>query len=186
MLRPTRFAPYHDDGDTVVLYDTAADAQSLVRRPREISDNASPAGNSAAAKSLIAMAAVSGRSDWRLLADRILAELTPLLQQQPQFAGWGLQGLLLAEAGPLEVAVVQGLKAETDEDLRKMLGAVERYSSGSAVSVSSVGEVRDEIPLLSGRSAADVAAAYVCQNFACQLPANSVAALTTQLTEPSG
>ena len=175
-----------DDGDAFVLYDTANDAPSLVRRPREISDNASPAGNSAAAKSMIAMAAVSGKSDWRLLADRILAELTPLLQQQPQFAGWGLQGLLLAEAGPLEVAVVQGVKAETDEDLRKMLGAVERYSSGSAVSVSSVGEVRDEIPLLSGRPAADVTAAYVCQNFACQLPANSVAALTAQLTEPSG
>ena len=164
------------------FYDTAADAQPLVRRPREITDNASPAGNSAAAKSLISMAALSGRDDWRAIADVVLTNLAPLMQQQPQFAGWGLQGLMLSHSGPREVVVAADRESAANSDRKQLISAVERFASGRAVSASTVGDPGETIPLLIDRGVSAGTTAYVCENFACRLPVHTVAALEEQLS----
>ncbi len=159
-----------DPSGAAVFHDTAVDAERLVRRPRDTSDGASPSGVAAAAKTLVMMAAVSGRHEWRDIADKVLAGLQPQMAQQPRFAGWALQAELLARAGPLEVGVVAPLGDRSAS--RRLLQVVEQEAGGQAVAVAGAASQAAAIPLLRGKTAATGRpAAYVCRDFTCGLPA---------------
>ena len=88
------------------LYDTAADAEQLIRRPQDPTDNAAPSGWTAAAGALLGYAAHTGSEPHRTAAERALGVVKALGPRVPRFIGWGLA---VAEAlldGPREVAVV--------------------------------------------------------------------------------
>ncbi|MBU3870829.1 thioredoxin domain-containing protein, partial [Streptomyces sp. 4503] len=97
----TRFTA--EDG---TLFDTADDAEALIRRPQDPTDNAAPSGWTAAAGALLSYAAITGSFRHREAAERALAVVRALGSRVPRFIGWGLA---VAEArldGPREVAVV--------------------------------------------------------------------------------
>lgn len=94
------------DPESGALYDTAADAERLIRRPQDPTDNATPSGWSAAAGALLSYAAQTGAEPHRTAAERALGVVKALGPRAPRFIGWGLA---VAEAlldGPREVAVV--------------------------------------------------------------------------------
>ncbi len=76
-----------DDGG---FHDTASDAEALVARPREISDNASPSGQSAMVHALATYAALTGSGVHREAAEQTLAVLARLAERAPRFAGHAL------------------------------------------------------------------------------------------------
>ncbi|HZC27764.1 MAG TPA: thioredoxin domain-containing protein, partial [Actinopolymorphaceae bacterium] len=88
------------------FFDTADDAERLVRRPQDPTDNATPSGQSAAAGALLTYAAVSGSTRHREAAERALGVAGRLAERAPRAAGWGLAVAEALVAGPLEVAVV--------------------------------------------------------------------------------
>ncbi|MGH3357755.1 MAG: thioredoxin domain-containing protein, partial [Nocardioidaceae bacterium] len=88
------------------FYDTAADAETLVTRPRDPSDNASPSGQSALVHALLGYAAVTGSGRHRDAAEAALQTVRRLAERVPRFAGWSLAAAEAAVAGPLEIAVV--------------------------------------------------------------------------------
>jgi len=153
-----------DDG---VFHDTASDAEALVLRPADASDNASPAGVSSAAAALLAFAAVTGSARHRAAAEQAVGQAAGVARQAPRFAGWSLS---VAEAlldGPVEVAVV-GDPADTGAaELHR--AALRLPAPGAVVVAAAPGS--DEVPLLEGRGLVDGrAAAYVCRRFVCQRP----------------
>ena len=88
------------------LYDTAHDAEQLIRRPQDPTDNATPSGWTAAAGALLSYAAQTGAEPHRTAAERALGVVRALGPRAPRFIG---HGLAVAEAlldGPREVAVV--------------------------------------------------------------------------------
>lgn len=94
------------DAESGALYDTAADAERLIRRPQDPTDNATPSGWSAAAGALLSYGAQTGAEPHRTAAERALGVVKALGPRAPRFIGWGLA---VAEAlldGPREVAVV--------------------------------------------------------------------------------
>jgi uncharacterized protein YyaL (SSP411 family) len=156
------------------FFDTAADAEALVARPRDPSDNASPSGQSALVHALLAYAAVTGSGRHRDAAEAALREVRRLAERVPRFAGWSLAAAEAVAAGPLEVAVVG---AEDDpgrvELTRVARGAV---SPGMVVVVGGPGEHDgpDAVPLLAHRDLVDGhAAAYVCRGMVCDRPVTS-------------
>ncbi|MFF3400500.1 thioredoxin domain-containing protein [Streptomyces sp. NPDC002659] len=160
------------------LYDTAHDAEPLIRRPQDPTDNATPSGWTAAAGALLSYAAHTGSEAHRAAAEGALGVVKALGPRAPRFIGWGLA---VAEAlldGPREVAVVgpQG-DAATRELHRTALLA---QAPGAVVAVGeSDGE---EFPLLKERHLVDGSpAAYVCRNFACRMPTTDPAELAGQL-----
>ena len=80
------------DTATGGFFDTAVDAERLVLRPQDPTDNASPSGWSAASGALLTYAALTGSDRHRAAAEESLAALVPLVAQHPRFAGWGAGG----------------------------------------------------------------------------------------------
>jgi len=60
------------DENTGLFFDTASDAEPLVTRPRDITDNATPAGSSLAAELLLLMAELTGDVSYRVRAARVI------------------------------------------------------------------------------------------------------------------
>jgi uncharacterized protein len=155
------------DGD---WFDTAADAEALIARPRDPSDNASPSGHSALVHAMLAYAAVTGSSRHRDAAEAALRAVRPLAERVPRFAGWSLAAAEAAVAGPLEVAVV-GAAGDPARDALEQV-ARRAASPGLAVVVGEpTGPDRDAVPLLAGRGLVEGrAAAYVCRGMVCDRP----------------
>jgi uncharacterized protein YyaL (SSP411 family) len=61
------------DPATGEFYDTASDAETLVTRPHDITDNATPAGSSLAVELLLTMTELTGETSYRVMASQVLA-----------------------------------------------------------------------------------------------------------------
>jgi uncharacterized protein YyaL (SSP411 family) len=162
-----------DDGG---FFDTASDAEALVARPRDPSDNASPSGLSAMVHALADAHALTGEGRYRTVAEEALATVATLAERAPRFAGWSLAAAqTMVAGGPLEVAIV-GPAGEA----RDALAARARAHPGAVV-VEADGP-RDDVPLLAGRTpVAGRPAAYVCRGFVCERPVTTVEELATVL-----
>ncbi|MFG2170320.1 thioredoxin domain-containing protein [Streptomyces niveus] len=168
-------------GEGGALYDTAHDAEPLIRRPQDPTDNATPSGWTSAAGALLSYAAHTGSEPHRTAAEGALGVVKALGPRAPRFIGWGLA---VAEAlldGPREVAVVgpPGDPATVALHRTALLGT----APGAVVAVGQPADGEAEFPLLSGRPlVGGQAAAYVCRGFVCSAPTNEVDVLRGQLT----
>ncbi|NDZ83696.1 thioredoxin domain-containing protein, partial [Streptomyces sp. SID10853] len=77
-------------GEDGTLYDTAHDAEPLIRRPQDPTDTATPSGWTAAAGALLSYAAHTGSEAHRTAAERALGVVKALGPRAPRFIGWGL------------------------------------------------------------------------------------------------
>jgi uncharacterized protein YyaL (SSP411 family) len=168
------------DPESGALYDTASDAERLIRRPQDPTDNATPSGWTAAAGALLGYAAHTGSEAHRSAAEAALGIVKTLGPRVPRFIGWGLA---VAEAlldGPKEVAVVgPSLADEATTALHRtaLLGT----APGAVVAVGTPDS--DEFPLLADRPlVSGEPAAYVCRNFTCDAPTTDPERLRTALT----
>ncbi|MCW2856806.1 MAG: hypothetical protein JWR52_2421 [Marmoricola sp.] len=155
------------DGDGG-FHDTADDAETLIARPRDPSDNASPSGHSALTNALVRYAALTGSGRHRYAAESALASVRRLVERAPRFAGWSLAAAQAALDGPLEIVVV----AEPGDPVGAALAAKARRVLGAVVLVVSPEQAAaSSIPLLEGRGLVDgSAAAYVCRAMVCERP----------------
>ncbi|MFD5756542.1 thioredoxin domain-containing protein [Streptomyces sp. NPDC127044] len=167
------------DPESGALYDTAADAERLIRRPQDPTDNATPSGWSAAAGALLSYAAQTGAEPHRTAAERALGVVKALGPRAPRFIGWGLA---VAEAlldGPREVAVV----GPEGHPLTKALHRTALLGTAPGAVVAVGTPESDELPLLADRPLVQgEPAAYVCRNFTCDAPTTDPDRLRTALS----
>ncbi|WP_190344589.1 thioredoxin domain-containing protein [Streptomyces venezuelae] len=165
------------------LYDTAHDAERLIRRPQDPTDNAAPSGWTAAAGALLSYAAHTGSEAHRTAAERALGVVHALGPRVPRFIG---HGLAVAEAlldGPREVAVVGHPEDPATAALHRtaLLGT----APGAVVAVGlpqGPGAGDGEFPLLAERTLVrDLPTAYVCRHFVCARPTTDPVELAGQL-----
>ncbi|GAA1100397.1 MULTISPECIES: thioredoxin domain-containing protein [Kitasatospora] len=166
------------DAASGALYDTADDAEELIRRPQDPTDNATPSGWTAAAGALLGYAAYTGSERHRTAAERALGVVGALGTRAPRFIGWGLA---VAEAlldGPREVAVVGPAGDPATAELHRT--ALLSTAPGAVVAVGEAGS--KEVPLLADRPLlAGRPAAYVCRHFSCDAPTADAAELAERL-----
>ncbi|MET8330513.1 thioredoxin domain-containing protein [Streptomyces sp. NPDC005181] len=164
----------HFTGEGRQLYDTADDAEQLIRRPQDPTDSATPAGWTAAAGALLSYAAYTGSEAHRTAAEGALGVVKALGPRVPRFIGWGLA---VAEAlldGPREVAVAGPVGGELHRTA--LLGP----APGAVVAAGPTGG--SEFPLLMDRPMVDGApTAYVCRHFVCDAPTTDAGELARKL-----
>jgi len=157
-------------------YDTADDAETLVQRPADPGDNASPSGASALAGALVTASALAGHEHaarYRDAAEQALRRAGVLAARIPRFAGHWLSVAEALQAGPVQVAVV-GSGPE-------LLTAAARGVHGGGIVLAGDPDAAG-VPLLADRPLVDgAAAAYVCRGYVCDRPVTSADALAAQL-----
>ncbi len=156
------------------FFDTGSDHEALVSRPKDIMDNATPAGNSVAVDVLLRLAAFTGEEEYRQRADDYLRPIADVMVQHPQAFGHVLGALDFAISQSKEIAITGD---PHQPDTRALLEVVNtRYLPNSVLACAAPTnlEAIQAIPLLADRPQKDdKATAFVCQNFACLAPVNA-------------
>jgi uncharacterized protein YyaL (SSP411 family) len=75
------------DEEKRAFYDTPADHEELVTRPRDVYDNAAPSGTSVVTEVLLKLALLLDRNDYRQRAEDILEELSGGMERSPEPSG---------------------------------------------------------------------------------------------------
>ncbi|GAA4705564.1 thioredoxin domain-containing protein [Pseudonocardia yuanmonensis] len=151
-------------------YDTADDAEELLHRPRELTDNATPSGGSALANALLTASVLvdeerSGR--YRELAEESVHAVGGLFARHARFAGHWLTAAEALTSGPPQVALVGPVG---DPDREALLARARALVPGGGVVVPGDPDAPG-VPLLAARPlVADRPAAYVCRGFVCDRP----------------
>jgi uncharacterized protein YyaL (SSP411 family) len=164
------------------FFDTAHDAESLIARPRELTDNAVPAGNSLAAELLLRLGNLTGSDEDVRRGTWVLESLGEPLARYPTAFGHALGAAELAVHGATEVAIV-GTRGESGfESLARETASRYVPSLVLAAGAAGVAGASERVPLLRDRGLIDgYAAAYVCRGNVCDAPVSDARALGEQL-----
>ena len=174
------------DGEGGGFFDTAGTDASVLVRLKERYDGAEPAGNSVAATVLLKLAVLTGRDDWRALAERTIGAFAATLEQQPVAMPNMASALDLSLSEPGQVVIV-GSRGDAVRDamLREVF---RRYLPGTAVvslepaPAERTGALDPDLRLFDVHGGK--ATAYVCENLACSMPTNDPAAMASILDGP--
>ena len=182
-LAETMVADFADpEGD--LFYDTGAHHETLVARPRDLQDGATPAGNSVAAEALLRLAALTGRDEWARRAEGILRTLANPMAEHPTAFGQFLCAADLALAGVRELTLVGSPTDTTFRDLARQV--TDRYEPNLVAARFDPAEpdLADLLPLVADRPMRDgQATAYLCERGACLPPVTDPAALASLLAQ---
>ena len=163
------------------FFDTAHDAESLIARPRELTDNAVPAGNSLAAELLLRIGDLTGNDDDLRRGSWVLETLGESLARYPLAFGHALGAAELAVHGATEVAIVG------DEGVPGYKSLVRETSSRYLPSLVLATGVSKHVSLLRDRGMiGGRATAYVCRGNVCDTPVTDATALGEQLERAAG
>lgn len=170
------------DDDSASFYSTGHDHEELLVRPQEFSDNALPSGASAAALALQRLGSLVGTPRYAETAQIALRAMRSTMMAQPVGYGHWLCGLDFALSTPKEVVIVGD---RNEAGTIALLDAVySRYLPNKVVAgmASEDDPMAEELGLLEGRVLiGGQPTAYVCQNYACQMPVTDPEALLEQL-----
>jgi uncharacterized protein len=170
------------DEDHRTFYDTPADHEELVTRPRDVYDSAAPSGNSVATDVLLRLALLLDREDYRARAEVVIEELSGGMEKLPGGFGRLLAALDFYLSRPREVAIVGD---PASPETRALIDAVyARYLPNKVVAgrAPEDEETAGLVPLLAERPTQDGrATAYICEGYACQSPTTDPQELAGQL-----
>jgi uncharacterized protein len=161
------------------FFDTASDAERLITRPRDITDNAMPSGTSMAADLLLHLSDLTNDTGMRDRALSVLTGAAPLLTQFPTGFGHLLGVADMAVYGAVEVGIV-------GDRSRGEFSALEREVAShyvpSLVLAAGEPDSGERIALLAGRTPlGGFPTAYVCRGYTCDEPVTEAARLAEQL-----
>jgi hypothetical protein len=168
------------DESSGVFYDTGSDASELFTRPRDVFDNAIPSGGSMATQLLLRLATHTGDTSYRSIAETSLRSVRQYMAQGGAgFGGW-LAALDYYVSTPKEIVVMGNADDSATQALLREVHT--RYIPNRIITGAAGPITPTPSPLLEARALVDgVPTAYVCENYACQLPVTKAEDLAVQL-----
>lgn len=162
---------------------TAADAEALIVRPKDLYDGAIPSGNSIQMLNLLRLARLTGRAELEQQASETGKAYGEALARGASNFAQALIALQYAEGDSVEIVVVGSPQGE---DTRNMLDCINRvYNPGKVVLLKDPihpDSVERLSPFTKGQTMVNgKATVYICRNFSCQQPVNSIAMLKEKL-----
>ncbi|HEX9127729.1 MAG TPA: thioredoxin domain-containing protein, partial [Gemmatimonadaceae bacterium] len=161
------------------FFDTARDAERLITRPRDVTDNATPSGTSLAIELLLYLGDLRQDSEYRRRAVFSLKALAEPMLRFPTAFGHLLGCADMEVYGAIEVALVGETSDPQFKALERTLA--ERYVP-SLVLTGGAPRSRSSIKLLAHRPLLDgKPTAYVCRSYTCDRPVTDPDSLSDQL-----
>ena len=170
------------DEEANCFYDTGHDQEQLVVRPRDVFDNAQPCGGSVASDLLLRLSVITGNEDYAAKSVAPLRTLAELMGRAPDGTGRWIAALDFYVSTAKEVVVIGPPDDPATSDLLRTVNG--RYLANRVLVGAGGPEAAAAatLPLLEGRGLIDgKPTAYVCENYACQLPVTDATALAAQL-----
>ena len=162
------------------FFDTSDDHETLISRPRDLQDNATPSGNAMAVTVLYKLASLTKNQQYVDIARDALAPMQPTMSQYPTGFGQWLQALTYALSEPREIAIVGEPDAEDTQALLEVVRS--GYRPFHVVALAGPSAQPPAVPLLQGRGLVNGrATVYVCRDFVCQTPLTDPEKLRAQL-----
>ncbi len=166
-----RFGDPTDGG----FYSTAIDAEQLAARRKDIEDHPIPSGQSVMALALLRLHALTGEGLYLAQAEGVLKLLSSVAERAPLACGRLMLAISVHAQGVNEVAIIGPDPKPFLEQLRSKL------RRNTVVACAANGD-DSRLPLIKGRTAQDgITTAYVCRDFACQMPVIAPGDLAQQL-----
>jgi uncharacterized protein YyaL (SSP411 family) len=152
--------------DSPLFFYTHKGQTDVLIRKKEIYDGATPSGNAVMAYNLYRLSILYDRRDWRQKAEQMIRTLADVVIKYPGSFGVWLSLLFEITTGTKEVAV---LGKDWENYLLKVLGV---YISHKLVQASEV--PLPGYPLLDGKPNLAENRIYLCENYACRQPVNTL------------
>ncbi|MCC6461494.1 MAG: thioredoxin domain-containing protein [Saprospiraceae bacterium] len=158
---------YFHDAESNMFFFTAAGQTDILLRKKELYDNATPSGNSTMVHNLQRLGILLDRRDWREQAANMLLILKEPVTRYPlSFERWAMA--MLQEAYPmLEIAVLGTNAVEKALSLQQQCIPHKVIAAGSGLG--------ETLPLLAGKPGDEEALIYVCRDYTCQKPVQTLA-----------
>jgi uncharacterized protein YyaL (SSP411 family) len=170
------------DPITNVFYDTGADHEELIVRPRDIFDNAMPCGGSVAVFSLLRLGILTGSEQYQGIIEQNINSVHQFMIRHPLGFGNWLCATDFYLGSVKEVGLVGDM---LDEGFHKLFQAIyEGFRPNKITAGYDPNKAQDAkgIPLIEGRGMVNgIPSAYVCEDFACLFPVNDPQSLKEQL-----
>jgi uncharacterized protein YyaL (SSP411 family) len=154
-----------EDRENGGFYSTASGAENLVLRLKDDYDGAEPSGNSMMTIALLRLARMTDREDFRRAAAGTIEAFSSRIASGGAGVPQMLVALSFALGKPMEI-VLAGPRDSAE--MRLLLAAIRRRFLPNAI-VAMASESPVPMPAVNGE-----ATAYVCSNFACNLPVTGV------------
>ena len=157
------------DDHAHAFFDTADDAESLITRPRDVTDNAVPAGTSLAVDLLLQLGDLTDDRAMRDRAEWVLSTMAePMTKHGPAF-GYLLTCADQSINGSTQIALV----GDPSSDAFRDLDATVAHTYVPALVLAGGPPAQNSgVVLLDGRAALDgLPTAYVCHGYVCDFPA---------------
>jgi uncharacterized protein YyaL (SSP411 family) len=164
------------------FFDTPIDSETLLLRPKDLQDNATPSGNSLACEALLKLASFTDHGEYRDIVEKSLGLVSEVSLRYPTaFARW-LSAAAIAPNNGRQVAVMGDAKEEIFQQMIQVIRSEYRPDVVAAASPHPV-EINSPAilkyrPLIDGRPTS-----YVCQGFVCNMPTNDPEVLKKQLEQ---
>jgi uncharacterized protein len=177
------------DEEKIGFYFTSDDHESLLARPRSHFDGSLPSGTSVVVFNLLRLSKLTDNQEYRKRAEKILHHYQPAFASMPDQFAHLIEAMDFACAKPIEIVLVQSGESERAREL--LLEIHRHYLPNKVVIVKdtalklegkTAGTESSEIALLKQRDLVKGSpAVYVCENFACDEPITTVAALNQKM-----
>ena len=165
---------------------TSHNSEELLGRTKEVYDGALPSGNSVAMQNLLTLGRITGNTDWEQKADTMNKLFSEQVSRAPTGFGQLLQALDFQLGTSFEVTIA-GEKESTDT--QNMLKELHHSFVPNKIVVFNDPEesrITKLAPYTENQDMKDEkATAYVCKNYSCKAPTNSVKEMMEELTSPS-
>ena len=153
------------DAETPLFFYTQVRQTDILLRKKEVYDSAIPSGNSVMAINFHRLGIFFNRLTWLEKATQMMASFGNMAIKYPTSFGVWLSGLYEVYSGTNEIAIVG---PESSATLKKVLSLYFPHR----ILMSATQE--NDFPLLKGKLPNSHTLIYLCRNYACQQPVNSV------------
>ncbi len=150
-----------------LFYYTPDNQTDVIVRQRQIYDNATPSGNSTMVSNLQRLGLMIGREDYTEFAENMLQKMHHAIVNYPTSFGRWAEALTAKVYPYAEIAVI----GKSAENMAAQIN--EQYIPHKVI--MAVRKENENYPLLLGKYAeADETLTYICRNYACQAPVETL------------
>ncbi|NBC25467.1 MAG: DUF255 domain-containing protein [Bacteroidetes bacterium] len=163
------------DDDHGGYYFTSQSGEELLGRQKEMYDGALPSSNSIAALNGFRLSRLTGDMTFDDQSDQIFSVFSELIEYNPSGYTFALIPLLVKEHHPAEIAVTGPAESSQVEQFLNYFHTADRFRYSVLLKTDqNADRVEKSSEFLKPFNIGEKAAVYVCRNFSCDAPVQSV------------